>query len=1160
MWTIGRAIASMLLALTLAMPALPAAAREVTTVATEWRSILFEGDSKAADQPFERPDTDDRRWNRVSVPHNWQGYAYARQVVKGARHGTAWYRTRLTLAAPRADERISLMFEGVNSYATVWLNGRPVGRHAGGLTSFTLDVTDAVRGGANVLAVRVDNPAGIEDLPWISGDDRPQAGCCEGSQPFGIFRPVRVVRTAALRIRPFGIYAWGAIGRVDATAAHLTMRTEVENASPRARSFAIVGQMVDAAGRVVAERRSALTLAPGASQTVEAPLPRIDRPRLWSPASPTLYTLRARIVEGERTIDELATPYGIRTFEIRTDASGARRLFLNGQPFHVKGISEYEHLLGGSHAFAPEQAVARVAQVRAAGFNAFRDGHYPHNFVYGDTIARDGLLWWPQFSSGLWIDTPSFRANFRALIADWVRERRNNPAVFLWGLQNESKLPKEFAAEMTALIRTIDPTASQQRLVVTCNGGEGSDWNVPQNWSGTYGGDPALYAQEMVKQGLVGEYGAWRALGLHAEAPYGERPFSEDRMAALMQTKARLADSVADRSVGHFHWLLTTHENPGRPMRADGTQIWDGVRALDHVGPANNKGLMTLAGEPLDVYYMFRARQVPALVAPMVHIVSHTWPGRWAVPGVRSGIEVYSNCDAVELFNDGDGRISLGRRRRDAEERFRWDGVTVRYGLMSATCRVGGKVAARDVIRLPLLPPPPGAKPDGAGAPTLTKGAAGLTYLYRVNAGGPALTDASGQAWAGDRHWTPGARWGWTSWADAYRELDPMLGSRGVSSDVIAGTDTPALFRTHRYGREALRYRFAVPDGRYRIELYFAEGWYGRAGIDARGWRRFDVAVNGRTLLKDVDVFAEAGVDAALKKVVTADVRGGTLELSFPRVAAGQAMIAAIAIASDRPIAVPAVEIDGDLVTVQGGTLRQFVDIGDTVIGSARWAALPAELLDSDGVTGATSLRAKRPVTLYRVAAQPAPGWEASELTGTLLDGSATREVRFETRKLAAGETLALPVDNVVLVRRTLVSPYAPGLFTFAKDAGLKEAEAATLNGASIATALKGYGGQGYVALGSEPAKITWPIDTGVAASHRFRFRYWLAGAATKATVTILDASGIVVATMTVAFAPSDAWREVTVETPGMINAGSYRLTLAATGADGLAIDSVRVD
>ena len=95
-----------------------------------------------------------------------------------------------------------------------------------------------------------------------------------------------------------------------------------------------------------------------------------------------------------------------------------------------------------------------------------------------------------------------FRDNFKTLLREWVIERRNSPSVILWGLQNESKLPKDFAEECTELIRSLDPTASSQRLVTTCNGGEGTDWNVPQNWTGTYGGNPNTYNERCKKASI----------------------------------------------------------------------------------------------------------------------------------------------------------------------------------------------------------------------------------------------------------------------------------------------------------------------------------------------------------------------------------------------------------------------------------------------------------------------------------------------------------------------------------------------------------------------------------------------------------------------------------------------------------------------------------
>ena len=164
--------------------------------------------------------------------------------------------------------------------------------------------------------------------------------------------------------------------------------------------------------------------------------------------------------------------------------------FINGQRLFINGTCEYEHLLGGGHAFSPEQIKARVRLIRQAGFNAYREAHQPHNLLYQSLLDREGMLFWSQFSAHIWYDTPQFRENFKMLMRQWIKERRNSPSIILWGLQNESTLPRDFAEECTAIIREMDPTCASQpglagRLVTTCNGGEGSDWNVIQNWSGT---------------------------------------------------------------------------------------------------------------------------------------------------------------------------------------------------------------------------------------------------------------------------------------------------------------------------------------------------------------------------------------------------------------------------------------------------------------------------------------------------------------------------------------------------------------------------------------------------------------------------------------------------------------------------------------------------
>ncbi|HWB93206.1 MAG TPA: malectin domain-containing carbohydrate-binding protein, partial [Puia sp.] len=890
--------------------------------------ILLVGSLMAGAQPRRdividngwRTSLDSVHWKTVDVPHNWDDYYGYRRLRHGNLHGSATYRKTI-----RVDKRPGLhyflWFEGVGSYATVRVNGRYVGGHAGGRTSFTLDVTDALHRGEAVdtIDVRADHPAFIRDLPWVCGGCSDERGFSEGSQPLGIFRPVHLVITHGVRVEPFGVHIWNDT-TASAQAATLFLETELKNYDAAPVGGILTQELLDERGVVVAVARAAQTLAAGEDVTVRQQL-KLVRPHLWSVRNAYLYRVVTTFRAG-RVIDQVKTPYGIRVIHwADRQAPGDHPFLLNGRRVFINGIAGYEHRIGNSHAFTDAEIRARVEQIRAAGFNAFRDAHQPHNLRYQHYWDSLGILWWPQLSAHIWFDSPAFRKNFKTALVEWVKERRNSPSLILWGLQNESKLPEDFARECSALIRVLDPTASSQRLITTCNGGTGTDWDVPQNWTGTYGGNPATYGADLLRQVLVGEYGAWRTIDLH-----GDTLYSEDRMDALMEKKVHLADSVRDRVAGHFAWLYSSHDNPGR------VQSGEGLREIDRIGPVNYKGLLTSWEEPLDVYYMYRSNFVSADQSPMVYIVSHTWPDRWFAPGIKSGIEVYSNCEEVELFNDIDGS-PLGRRRRGGVgTHFQWDNVDIRYNVLYAVGYQHGRAVARDTIVLRGLPESPHyrlLRPVTG----LVDGAAGYHYLYRVNCGGADYADHTGHVWLADMHYTGGRTWGSRSWTDNFPGLPAFFASQRYTADPIAGTADWPLFQDFRYGLGNLAYTFPVQDGDYRVELYFVEPWLGRGGgLDCTGWRLFDVAVNDQVVLKDLDIWKEAGHGRALKKVVNVHVTGGKLVLHFPHVAAGQAVISAVAIATldGQQVAAPASPgiIDG------GARVRYYLDTAYIAAGT----------------------------------------------------------------------------------------------------------------------------------------------------------------------------------------------------------------------------------
>lgn len=531
----------------------------------------------------------------LSIPFNLDDYYGALQKEHGNLHGEATC-TKHFYVPNMADKAFFLRFEGVGTYAEVVLNGQALGRYDIGRTSCTIDVSKAIRCGAdNCLTVKVSHPAGITDMPWVCGGCSSEWGFSEGSQPFGIFRPIVLEATDKVRIEPFGVHVWS-----NTTCDSLFVDTEIKNYSKETVTFQLVNKLCNDAGAQVLRLTDEVKLKAGESVIFHQEAALKADVRRWSVEEPYLYKVQTIIKRNGKATESTETDYGFRTIQWpRSRGAKDNCFYLNGKRTYINGVCEYEHLFGQSHAFTNEQIETRIAQVQIAGFNAFRDAHQPHNLYYMTLLGKRGILWWTQFSAHIWFDTKEFRESFKRHLRQWVKERRNSPAVILWGLQNESTLPKDFAEECTQILREMDPTCGTQRLVTTCNGGEGTDWNVVQNWSGTYGGDITRYGEELKTpaQLLNGEYGAWRTLGNHTGEGY-----TEERFMDILQQKMTQAETVRDSVCGQFLWLLNSHDNPGR------RQPDEALRRIDKVGPFNYKGLLTIWDQPTDAFYWYKNR------------------------------------------------------------------------------------------------------------------------------------------------------------------------------------------------------------------------------------------------------------------------------------------------------------------------------------------------------------------------------------------------------------------------------------------------------------------------------------------------------------------------------------------------------------------------
>ncbi|MFC4530461.1 glycoside hydrolase family 2 TIM barrel-domain containing protein [Sphaerisporangium dianthi] len=398
-----------------------------------WR-FHWAGRPAGAPPGFAEPGFDDGGWDELPVPAHWQLHGYGRPWYTNIQYPfpvdpphvpgdnpTGSYRRRFQVAAGWLDAvaaggRVVLRFEGVDSTAAVWLNGRPLGLVVGSRLPAEFDVSAHVVAGDNVLAVRVHQWSASsyledQDMWWLSG----------------------LYRSVVLELLPAGAPSDIVVhADYEPATGHGVLR--VESDVPATVEIAELGL----------SGRTGQDLAAGPVEP-------------WSAESPRLY--EAVVSTGAGTV---------------TVAAGFRRVTIDGGAFLVNGRKV---LLRGvnRHEFHPERGRALTSQdmlddvliLKRHNVNAVRTSHYPPHPHFLDLCDRHGLyvidecdLETHGFESGGWQGNPSAEPMWREALVDRMRRMvardRNHPSIVMWSLGNEAGTGANLAA-MYAFAKRADP-------------------------------------------------------------------------------------------------------------------------------------------------------------------------------------------------------------------------------------------------------------------------------------------------------------------------------------------------------------------------------------------------------------------------------------------------------------------------------------------------------------------------------------------------------------------------------------------------------------------------------------------------------------------------------------------------------------------------------
>jgi beta-galactosidase len=378
--------------------------------------------------------------------------------------GTGWYRKHFTLTPAENGKRVVVRFDGVYMNADFWINGRHLGNHPYGYTSFEFDLTPHLKpaGQENVISVRVRNEG--KNSRWYSGS--------------GIYRHTWLTVTGPIHVPTWGVFV--TTPEVSKEKAVVKVASEVRNSTGAEADVVVRACVLNPKGKTVQTRESSLRLAGNETRTVEQ-LIEVRAPKLWSPDSPELYSAEIEVVTAGKTVDKASTRFGIRKIEV--DAENGFRL--NGQMLKLKGgcLHHDNGPLGSATIDRAEER--RVELMKANGFNAIRTSHNPPSPAFLDACDRLGVLVIDE-AFDCWNDGKNGQ-DYHLYFKDWadrdiasmVRRDRNHPSVVMWSIGNE--IPEQFRAEATAkMLREAVLSHDSTRPVTQaiC-----SDWgNVIRNW------------------------------------------------------------------------------------------------------------------------------------------------------------------------------------------------------------------------------------------------------------------------------------------------------------------------------------------------------------------------------------------------------------------------------------------------------------------------------------------------------------------------------------------------------------------------------------------------------------------------------------------------------------------------------------------------------
>lgn len=426
-----------------------------------WKLQYFEI-GQVRDLDIASPEYIDHFWMTAKVPGDVHSTLIEKKIIEDPFFGhndlkskwieekVWWYRTEFEYKKIEVyqNERIELIFEGLDTFATVYLNGLEIGETNNMFIEHTFDVTREVITGKNILAVKFDpvfHRVKEKEKNYWAGFGKDRIWTRKAQSHFGWDWGPQILTVGIWKNVRLEQYRYAKIDNLFAKTLEITDSSATIQVDIELDSL-LKNQEYQLVVKIIGNNQEYINVA--TTSIASSLLLEINNPKLWwthDLGEPYLYKLEASLFKDDELLSQEIQQIGIRTIDVKLEDDDGNKRFtfvLNGVVIFAKGANwiPIDCFIGPTPDLRYSQLITLAKEGNMNMLRVWGGGIYERDIFYQECNCQGILVWQDfMFACALYPDyNKDYIENVKAEIVSVVKRLRNHPSIALWCGNNEN--------------------------------------------------------------------------------------------------------------------------------------------------------------------------------------------------------------------------------------------------------------------------------------------------------------------------------------------------------------------------------------------------------------------------------------------------------------------------------------------------------------------------------------------------------------------------------------------------------------------------------------------------------------------------------------------------------------------------------------------------